>query len=34
MQEEDRLKQEKIESVHLATTSHDNATNKKKKMEQ
>ena len=31
MQEEDILKQEKIESVYLATTFHDNATNKKKK---
>ena len=34
VQEEDILKQEKIESVHLATTFHDNATNRRKKMEQ
>ena len=33
VQEEERLKQEKIESAHLATSSHDNATNKKRKLE-
>ena len=32
VQEKERLKQEKIESVYLATTSHDNAANKKRKM--
>ena len=26
-----RLKQEKVESVHLATTSHDNVANRKRK---
>ena len=31
VQEEERLKQEKIESAHLATTSHDNARNMKMK---
>ena len=30
--EEERLKQKKIESAYLVATSHDNATNKKKKM--
>ena len=33
VQEEERLKQEKIESAHLATSSHDNATDKKRKLE-
>ena len=32
VQEEERLKQERIESAHLATSSHDNAANKKRKM--
>ena len=31
VQEEERLKQEKIESAHLATISHDNARNMKMK---
>ena len=31
VQEEERLKQEKIESAHLATTSHDNAATGKRK---
>ena len=31
VQEEERLKQEKIESVHLATSSHDNVADKKMK---
>ena len=31
MQEEERLKQENIESVHLATTSYDKNANKKRK---
>ena len=31
MQEEERLKQEKIESAHLATISHDNVANNKRK---
>ncbi|KAL6345346.1 hypothetical protein AAG906_015829 [Vitis piasezkii] len=31
VQDEERLKQENIESVHLATTSYDNAANKKRK---
>ena len=31
VQEEERLKQEKTESAHLATSSHDNATNNKRK---
>ena len=31
MQEEERLKQENIESAHLATTYHDNAANRKNK---
>ena len=31
VQEEERLKQEKIESAHLATSSNDNVANKKRK---
>ena len=31
VQEEERLKQEKIESAHLSTSSHDNVANKKRK---
>ena len=31
VQEEERLKQEKIESAHLATISHDNVANNKRK---